>query len=105
MVGMAYRRNDANSHRPTVAKLPGLASWKDRSDRTRELKYIYGAIDDKAAKAALTTLESEFWPQIPSHCTDLAASLAASYPLLCLPKVRRMSAASSTKAIGFLAAK
>jgi putative transposase len=38
-----------------------FASWKDRKDLARELKSIYGAIDDKAAEAALTTFESGFW--------------------------------------------
>jgi putative transposase len=32
-----------------------FASWKDRKDLARELKAIYGAIDDTAAEAALTT--------------------------------------------------
>jgi putative transposase len=38
-----------------------FASWKDRKDLARELKSIYGAIDDKAAEAALTTFETGFW--------------------------------------------
>lgn len=38
-----------------------FASWKDRKDLARELKSIYGAIDDKAAEAALTTFEGGFW--------------------------------------------
>jgi putative transposase len=38
-----------------------FASWKDRKDLARELKSIYGAIDDKAAEAALATFESGFW--------------------------------------------
>lgn len=38
-----------------------FASWKDREDLARELKAIYGAIDDKAAEAALTTFEGGFW--------------------------------------------
>src|ERR1700712_1711210 len=38
-----------------------FASWKDRKDLARELKSIYGAIDDKAAEAALTTFESGSW--------------------------------------------
>jgi putative transposase len=37
-----------------------FASWKDRKDLARELKSIYGAIDDKAAEAALSTFESGF---------------------------------------------
>jgi len=38
-----------------------FAPWKDRKDLARELKAIYGAIDDKAAEAALTTFEGGFW--------------------------------------------
>jgi len=38
-----------------------FASWKDRKDLARELKSIYGAIDDKAAEAALTNFETGFW--------------------------------------------
>ena len=38
-----------------------FASWKDRKDLARELKSIYGAIDDKAAETALTTFEGGFW--------------------------------------------
>ncbi|WP_392710447.1 IS256 family transposase [Rhizobium ruizarguesonis] len=38
-----------------------FASWKDRKDLARELKSIYGSIDDKAAEAALTTFENGFW--------------------------------------------
>jgi len=38
-----------------------FASWKDRKDLARELKSIYGAIDDKAAEAAPTTFEGGFW--------------------------------------------
>lgn len=34
--------------------------WTDTS-LARELKSIYGAIDDKSAEAALTTFESGFW--------------------------------------------
>lgn len=38
-----------------------FASWKDRKDLARELKSIYGAIDDKVAEVALTTFEGGFW--------------------------------------------
>lgn len=38
-----------------------FASWKDRKDLARELKTIYGAIDDKAAEEALTAFEASDW--------------------------------------------
>jgi putative transposase len=69
-----------------------FASWKDRKDLARELKSIYGAIDDKAAEAALTTFENGFWGRkFPAIAQIWRRAWQEVIPFFAFPKdVRRI---------------
>ncbi|UIK01329.1 IS256 family transposase (plasmid) [Rhizobium leguminosarum] len=69
-----------------------FASWKDRKDLARELKAIYGAIDDKAAEAALTTFEGGFWGRkFPAVAQIWRRARQEVIPFFAFPKdVRRI---------------
>ncbi|WFT90973.1 IS256 family transposase [Rhizobium leguminosarum] len=69
-----------------------FASWKDRKDLARELKAIYGAIDDKAAEAALTTFEGGFWGRkFPAVAQIWRRAWQEVIPFFAFPKdVRRI---------------
>ena len=69
-----------------------FASWKDRKDLARELKNIYGAIDDKAAEAALTTFENGFWGRkFPAIAQIWRRAWQEVIPFFAFPKdVRRI---------------
>ncbi|RVG80587.1 IS256 family transposase [Sinorhizobium meliloti] len=69
-----------------------FASWKDRKDLARELKAIYGAIDDKAAEAALTTFEGGFWGRkFPAVAQIWRLAWQEVIPFFAFPKdVRRI---------------
>ena len=69
-----------------------FASWKDRKDLARELKSIYGAIDDKAAEAALSTFESGFWGRkFPAIAQIWRRAWQQVIPFFAFPKdVRRI---------------
>ncbi|ACM39706.1 MULTISPECIES: IS256 family transposase [Rhizobium/Agrobacterium group] len=69
-----------------------FASWKDRKDLARELKSIYGAIDDKAAEAALTTFEGGFWGRkFPAVAQIWRRAWQEVIPFFAFPKdVRRI---------------
>lgn len=69
-----------------------FASWKDRKDLARELKLIYGAIDDKAAEAALTTFENGFWGRkFPAIAQIWRRAWQEVIPFFAFPKdVRRI---------------
>ena len=69
-----------------------FASWKDRKDLARELKSIYGAIDDKAAETALTTFEGGFWGRkFPAVAQIWRRAWQEVIPFFAFPKdVRRI---------------
>ncbi|HBF30889.1 IS256 family transposase [Rhizobium sp.] len=69
-----------------------FASWKDRKDLARELKSIYGAIDDKAAEAALSTFENGFWGRkFPAIAQIWRRAWQEVIPFFAFPKdVRRI---------------
>jgi putative transposase len=69
-----------------------FASWKDRKDLARELKSIYGAVDDKAAEAALTTFENGFWGRkFPAIAQIWRRAWQEVIPFFAFPKdVRRI---------------
>jgi putative transposase len=69
-----------------------FASWKDRKDLARELKSIYGAIDDRAAEAALMTFEGGFWGRkFPAVAQIWRRAWQEVIPFFAFPKdVRRI---------------
>jgi putative transposase len=69
-----------------------FASWKDRKDLARELKSIYGALDDKAAEAALSSFENGFWGRkFPAVAQIWRRAWQEVIPFFAFPKdVRRI---------------
>jgi transposase-like protein len=83
-----------------------FASWKDRKDLARELKSIYGAIDDRAAEAALMTFEGGFWGRkFPAVAQIWRRAWQEVIPFLAFPKDVRRIIYNTTNAIEALNSK
>src|SRR5512132_2785427 len=63
-----------------------FVSYKDRKVVAAALKQIYKATDADAGKLALDDFAEGAWGKKSGHRPVLAAKLAGSHPVLCLPR-------------------